>query len=790
MATTKKTCPDNGLFRSETPELTGNNPTPGQDIFRLLFEQTADALLLLDVKSNEFVDCNAAAIRMLGYPGKAGMLPLHPASLSPARQPDGRASREKADEMIATALKSGSHRFEWIHCSPHRPDFPVEVLLTPIQLGGNRLILTTWRDSTERKLAETALAMSRQHLATLIQSVEGIVWEADAQTFGFTFVSQRAERLLGYPCARWLNEPTFWSEHIHPEDRDRAVQFCAAATAEKRNHEFEYRMLAADGRVVWLRDIVNVVVEHDQPTKLRGIMVDITERKQAGELLLEQATVIDHSPIAIVITDLAHRVTYCNKGAVQLYGLAREELLGKTADELFSAETMIHLGAGRAAALATGRWSGEVPIISRHGRRVQAEFLMAMIVDDTGRPKARLSIATDLTDKKMLEEQFFRAQRLESLGMLAAGIAHDLNNVLTPILMVGPMLRMRATDPMDLRLLETLERSAERGAGLVRQILSFAHGNAGEMKALQIRHLVRDISTLIEETFPKSIQLEQNIPNDLWPVSANPTKIHQVLLNLCVNARDAMPDGGTLSLLGTNCRLDAAQAAAIPGGRPGLFVVIEVRDNGTGIPPEVFARIWEPFFTTKGEGKGTGLGLSTVRGIVENHRGFIALQTKAGAGTTFQVYLPAAEADDQAPASAHPFLSRGNGELLLLVDDETANRDVAQATLARHGYRVLVAASGAEAVSMFIPRAGEIRLVITDVHMPTIDGAALSHILQRFKPGLAILAMSGLSSASGSEAEAPGQFASDFLAKPFKPEALLSKVHALLQRSCPPPAGP
>ncbi|MBI2498068.1 MAG: hypothetical protein HYV75_09240, partial [Opitutae bacterium] len=251
-------------------------------------------------------------------------------------------------------------------------------------------------------------------------------------------------------------------------------------------------------------------------------------------------------------------------------------------------------------------------------------------------------------------------------------------------------------------------------------------------------------------------------------VSANPTQVHQILLNLCVNARDAMPNGGTLSLTCTNRLLDAAQAAAIPGARPGSFVVIEVRDNGTGIPSEVFPHIWEPFFTTKGEGKGTGLGLSTVRGIVENHQGFIALQTSVGAGTTFQVHLPAAESDQAAGVkSGASFAPRGNGELLLLVDDEAANRDVAQAILARHGYRVLVAASGAEAVSIFIPRTNEIRLV-------------LSQILQRFKPGLKILAMSGLSRDAGAVTETPEAFASDFLAKPFKSATLLTKVHALL----------
>jgi len=520
------------------------------------------------------------------------------------------------------------------------------------------------------------------------------------------------------------------------------------------------------------------------PTAIHRALRENNERRirhRTEALLHEQAEYINRARDAIVVTNLEDCITFWNDGAERLSGWQREEVRGRPMIGLIAPGQDERVKNIRRLVDEAGAWQGEIRIQTKSGLPLELDLRVTLLRDAAGRATGRLNIGTDITEKKKLQEQFFRAQRLESLGMLAAGIAHDLNNVLTPILMAGPMLRIRATDPLDLRLLETLEHSAERGASLVRQILAFAHGTTGEPRLLQIKHLVRDIIVLIEESFPKSIQLEQSIPNDLWPVTANPTQLHQVLLNLCVNARDAMPNGGTLRLAMSNRRLDAAQAASIPGARPGPFMVIEVHDNGSGIPPEVFARIWEPFFTTKGEGKGTGLGLSTVRGIVENHQGFIVLQTTVGAGTTFEVYLPAAESD---VADSHetraPFAPRGDGELLLLVDDEAANREVAQATLARQGYRVLAAASGAEAVSMFIPRAEEIQLLITDMHMPTIDGAALSHILQRFRPGLKILALSGLSRSPAAETEKPEEFASDFLAKPFRPEALLTKVHALL----------
>jgi PAS domain S-box-containing protein len=520
------------------------------------------------------------------------------------------------------------------------------------------------------------------------------------------------------------------------------------------------------------------------PTAIARALRENSDRRirhRTEAVLREQAEYINKARDAIVVTNLEDCITFWNDGAERLSGWRRDEVKGRPMTELIAPGQDERVNSIRRFVDETGAWQGEMRILTKSGSPVELDLRVTLLRDAAGRTTGRLNIGTDITEKKQLQEQFFRAQRLESLGMLAAGIAHDLNNVLTPILMAGPMLRIRATDPLDLRLLETLEHSAERGASLVRQILAFAQGTAGEPRLLQIKHLVRDIIVLIEETFPRSIELEQSIPNDLWPVMANPTQIHQVLLNLCVNARDAMPNGGRLRLAMCNRRLDAAQAAAIPGARPGPFMVIEVSDNGSGIRPEVFAHIWEPFYTTKGEGKGTGLGLSTVRGIVENHQGFITLQTTVGAGTTFEVYLPATEAHAADTLEPGPTPApRGNGELLLLVDDESANRDVTQATLARQGYRVLVAASGAEAVSMFIPRTEEISLLITDVHMPTIDGAALSHILKRFRPGLKVLALSGLSQSSGTETEKPEQFASDFLAKPFKPEALLTKVHALL----------
>ena len=403
-----------------------------------------------------------------------------------------------------------------------------------------------------------------------------------------------------------------------------------------------------------------------------------------------------------------------------------------------------------------------------------------MVLNGPDPTEARVEPSSDGAGKKRLDDQILRAQRLESIGMLASGIAHDLNNVLAPIILAAPVLREHATNPDDLRIIASLEKSAERGVDLVRQILSFTHGAGGGHQIVEVRRLLQETTSVINETFPKNIRLEKEIPADLWPIMADPTQIHQVLLNLCVNARDAMPAGGVLSLKAENCLLDERAAKKIEGGMPGAWLVLHVEDTGTGIPPDALAHIWEPFFTTKGAGQGTGLGLSTVRNIVETHRGFISLKTQVGRGTAFRVYLPAAELPPKSDRlnPVRPSAARGAGELILIVDDEAQIRDITSAILTRHGYRVLIAADGSEAVALFAARNSEISVVVTDMSMPNIDGAVLASILKHLNPMVKILAMSGLSSDSGDSKM--HRFTSAFLFKPFKVEALLDAVSKLL----------
>lgn len=630
-------------------------------------------------------------------------------------------------------------------------------------------------EDKEWQASAIALRASEEDYRTLFEHAgDGIcIISADGRLLN---VNLRACEMLGYARAEMLGRN--FADFILPDDHVRLQEGLVRLAREGANIN-EYRFRCKDGTVLVGETSTRALPDG----RLLGILRDLKRRHAAERQIREQAELLNHAHDAIIVTDLTGRVIFWNRGAEQLYGWSATEALSQISPGLFGPDDDAELAPALAAVGKTGEWRGELHLHHRNGHPVIVKISLTSILDDNGAPRGRIGISTDITATKKMEEQFLRAQRLESIGLLAAGIAHDLNNVLAPILMGAPMLRQRTKDPMDVKLLAAMEKSAERGAGLVRQILGFAHGVGGQPQPVQMKHLARDIIAVIEETFPKNIVFEHDLPSDLWLISANPTQMHQVLLNLCVNARDAMPSGGTLHFRAKNIVLDERAAAAMKGAHGGSYLMLEIGDTGTGIPPEVLEHIWEPFFTTKAPGTGTGLGLSTVRGIVEKHLGFVDLQTATGRGTTIRVYLPAAETSvSTASATPLPFAPRGNGELILVVDDETDIREVITASLTGHGYRVLVAADGLEAVALFAPRSVEIKLVITDLNMPGLEGGTLAIVLRRLDPGVRLLAMSGMAGGKNLTGPVPGIFQDAFIMKPFTIETLLKTVHEQLSR--------
>ena len=406
-----------------------------------------------------------------------------------------------------------------------------------------------------------------------------------------------------------------------------------------------------------------------------------------------------------------------------------------------------------------------------------------LVTDESGKPRCILIVNTDVSDRKKIEAQFLRTQRMESIGTLAGGIAHDLNNVLSPIMLSVEVLKSKLGDPQSTRMLAIVESSVRRGADMVKQVLTFARGVEGERVLMQPRHLLKDVAKIVGDTFPKSIQFKSEIPEALWPVTGDATQLHQVVVNLAVNARDAMPDGGTLTISAENYVLETEiehQGATI---LPGFFVLLRISDTGSGIAPDVLEKIFEPFFTTKEPGKGTGLGLSTVLGIVKSHGGFVLVQTELNRGTTFFVYLPAQEgAQVVLVENEQGSLPMGQGELLLAVDDEVSVLAMTKETLETYGYRVVTARDGTEAVAVFTAHRDEIKGVLTDMLMPHMDGPTTIRVLKRIDPSIRIIAASGLMDGEKVK-DATGMERIAFLMKPYTAEKLLTTVHRVLSEA-------
>jgi signal transduction histidine kinase/ActR/RegA family two-component response regulator len=445
-------------------------------------------------------------------------------------------------------------------------------------------------------------------------------------------------------------------------------------------------------------------------------------------------------------------------------------------------------GIQRAIQSCVDFWSAEYRFRRKDGSYAFVQDRGFIRRDVVGKGIRMVGGMRDLTEHKKMEAQYLRAQRMEGIGTLAGGIAHDLNNVFTPIMMAVGLLKFEAGEDVQRgKILDIIQLSCRRGAGLVRQVLSFARGLDGQRIAIRLRHLIDDLQGIISETFPRNITIVTDVSHELWPLIGDPSQLHQVLLNLAVNARDAMPEGGTLTLSATNITIDAQYAGTSHEAKAGTYVLLQVTDTGVGIPPAVRERIFEPFFTTKTLGKGTGLGLATVHTVVKSHGGFLSVESEEGEGTTFKIYLPASPSQPTDP-TANPFqmdMPRGHDELVLVIDDEVVIRDITQQTLTTFGYRVLTASDGAEGVALYAKHAQEISLVLTDMMMPVMDGAATIQVLTRMNPAIRIIVVSGFE-LTENVAKVTRAGVHDFLAKPYTAQTMLRLVREVLDRpSCP-----
>ena len=718
-----------------------------------------------DEPGPRIVFVNDAFIRRTGYTREEVI------GKSPRFLQGPKTSRTELDRIHAAMNKWQPVRVELINYSKSGEEFWVELDIVPVAnaVGWFTHWVAVERDITERKRTQEELQVSEGRYRALFEHAPDGIVIADSAS---TYIDANASicRMLGYSREELIGKSA--ADIVVPTEIPHVQSALRAIRAELPYHR-EWKFRRKDGSTFGAEVIATLLPDGN----LLGMIRDITERRRTEERFRR---LVESNAQGVMFFKTNGEITGANDAFLNLVGYSREDLeAGRLNWKAMTPPEHIEPCRRAMEEIATKGFFApyEKEYFRKDGSRVPL-LLGAASFEDA--PEEGVAFAMDLTERNKLEQQYFRAQRMESIGTLAGGIAHDLNNVLSPIMMSLDLLKMKFIDAASEELLTIIGTSAARGADMVRQVLSFARGVEGQRIEVQIGCLLKEIEKITNETFLKHIRVRTDLAPDLWTVSGDPTQIHQVLLNFCVNARDAMPTAGTLTLSARNVMLDEQYTTSNPEAKPGPYVMITIEDNGIGMTPGVLEKIFDPFFTTKEVGKGTGLGLSTSLAIVKSHAGFIQAFSNPGVGTKFEIYLPAqTEASAASLAIPEAEMPRGHGEWILVIDDEAAVRSITQQTLEAFGYHVILAAGGAEAVNLFARQSTRIAAVVTDMMMPGIDGPATIQILRKMNPKLPIIAASGLAT-DEHIARAASLGVKHFLPKPFTAETLLKALRDIL----------
>ncbi len=663
--------------------------------------------------------------------------------------------------MIERALASaGTERFDMDGLeAPSRFD----VSVVPLVHAERRSVVVVLRDVTDRVQAQARYEtlFASNVVGVFFCGSDGVITEAN-RAFLEVVGRQAADVAARRLTLRNLMAPTAQAIHAARQREIRQRGVLPPLPGE---------LMHSSGAAVPVL-LASAIVELT-PEEMVTFVVDETATRRAEVELRNQTLLLDSARDAIILRDSEGHVCFWNEGAHRLYGWSRDEAVGRRLSDLINA-TIDHTAAViDESVMSCGEWQGELNQNTRAGAQIVVDSRCSLIPSPFGEAPMMLIINTDITERKSLEQQLLHAQRLESLGTLAGGIAHDLNNILMPILMGAEHLRRSGLPPAAEETVDRIASSSRRGAEIIRQLLTFARGHRVDSQMTNPARLVTEVQRMLRETIPPSIEIETDVEPEIWSIACDPTQFLQVLLNLGLNARDAMPHGGTLSIHAENVEIDAQYANMNVGATPGAYVLLSVSDTGTGIEPENLDKIFDPFFSTKPAGAGTGLGLATARSIVKNHGGFINVYSEPGA-TEFRIYMPALyETVDEAEDAPPPIIS-GKGELILVIDDEMAIRDVTAATLKSFGYRVLTASDGSEGIALYA-RNSDVAVVVTDMLMPVLDGPTTIRALRKLNPNVRVIGMSGYTRQRMSGA-APDVL----LQKPFRAADLLSAIHAIL----------
>jgi PAS domain S-box-containing protein len=742
-----------------------------EERYRSLFESNPNPMWVFDSETLSFLAVNATAVRHYGYSQDEFLAmtlkDIRPPEDIPALMED---LSEKTDDV--------NNSTQWRHRKKDGTLIDVEITSHELIWIGRLAKLVLINDITKRKDAEKHLAQMEGRYRGLLEAAPDAMVVVN-QGGEIVLLNLQAEKQFGYRRDELVGQkvkniiPDGFAERLVADD----LRSAEDALAQQIGMGIELTGRRKNGSDFPIEIMLSPLESAD------GILVtaairDITERKQAEDRLRQQARLLNLAHDAIMVRDMEDRVEFWNHGAEDLYGWTAAEVQGRKASTFLYQDEPGSTAAARADVIEKGKWAGECTHNCKDGGTTTVRSRWTLVRDALAAPKSILIINTDVTEQRKLETHLLRAQRLESIGTLASGVAHDLNNILTPILMCAEVLRQQPSEKDAASSIALIEESARRGASVVKQVLTFARGIEGERVVIKPGYLIQEMIDIAQKTFPKTIEILSRYPNDLWSIEGDPTQLHQVLLNLSVNARDAMPNGGTLTLAAENFNADENYASMMSGAKTGPQVMLRVTDTGHGMPRAMIDKIFDPFFTTKEVGKGTGLGLSTTLGIVKSHGGFISVYSEPSKGTTFKVFLPATvirEDLQQSETSVVPIQGNGHGQLILVVDDEPNILGVTKMILEKHRYDVVSASDGPEALAIFAQQMQAISLVLTDLSMPYMDGIALVRSLKKMRPDLSIVASTGQGEQAG-VAELQSLGVKNFLTKPYNTERLLATL--------------
>jgi PAS domain S-box-containing protein len=727
-------------------------------------------IVFTNPKGGQLLGWNAN--ELLGKPAHATMHHTHA---------DGSKHPVEDCPIYASMRDGGTRRItNDVFCRKDGSRFRVDYVCAPIkdEKGQIRGAIVTFKDITEQFTAEALQKSQAEQYRLLFETNPSPMWVFDTKSLQILAVNQAAIAQYGYSRDEFLKLNL--KDLRPPGDVPDLMRGRALSSPQTMSHfSGQFRHKRKDESIL-LVEIFSGPVVWDGVGARIVTAIDVTERKEREGRLREQAKLLDLAQDAIMVRDMEDRVEFWNHGAEKLYGWTAAEVQGKKACGFLYKDDPAATAAARTGVIENGKWTGECKHTCKDGTTVMVRSRWTLVRDELAAPKSVLIINTDITEQKKLEIHLMRAQRLESIGTLASGVAHDLNNILAPILMCAEVLKTNPTLEDLPPLVSMIEESARRGANVVKQVFTFARGIEGERVVIKPSHLIQEMIDIAQQTFPKSIEMSSRYPEDLWSMSCDPTQLHQVLLNLSVNARDVMPNGGSLTIAAENFDVDEHYASMTPGAKPGPHVMFCITDTGAGMSRATIDKIFDPFFTTKEVGKGTGLGLSTVLGIVKSHSGFISVYSEIGKGTTFKIFLPAKVSEENSQESEmSPELLEGNGEVVLVIDDEPGVVQMTKMILEKRNYRVLTAEDGPGALAVVAQQAEPTEVVLTDMSMPFMDSIVLIRAIKKMKPATMFIASTGQGEATRmGELESLG--VRNFLTKPYDTHTLLTTVRDTL----------